>query len=58
MGTTRQQRTAALRDQRRRRVLTRAAGQDGLVSRRQIYALGLTRAEVRAHVRAGGWQRC
>lgn len=34
-----------------------AAGQADVVSRRQAYALGVTRGEVRAHVRARRWQR-
>jgi very-short-patch-repair endonuclease len=33
-----------------------ADAQGGIVSRRQVYALGLTRAEVTAHVRGGRWQ--
>ena len=38
-------------------VARRAAEQGGVVSRRQIYALGMTRGEVRAQVRARRWQR-
>lgn len=57
MGTTGQQRTAALREQRRRRVLALAAEQAGVVSRRQVYAAGLTRAEVLANVKAARWRR-
>jgi very-short-patch-repair endonuclease len=34
-----------------------AARQDGVVSRRQLYAAGITRAEVRANVRAHRWRR-
>jgi very-short-patch-repair endonuclease len=34
-----------------------AAGQSGIVSRTQLYRLGLSRAEVRAEVRAARWQR-
>lgn len=34
-----------------------AATQGSVVSRRQLYALGMTRGEVRAQVRAGRWQR-
>lgn len=34
-----------------------ADDQGGVVSRRQVYALGLTRAEVAAHLRGGRWQR-
>ncbi|WP_182526249.1 DUF559 domain-containing protein [Nocardioides dongkuii] len=42
----------------RRRLVARAASaQDGVVSRRQVYALGVTRAEVRAEVAAERWQR-
>jgi very-short-patch-repair endonuclease len=57
MNMKRPRRTAALRDQRRKRVLALAAEQEGVVSRRQVYAAGLTRAEVLANVRAGRWQR-
>jgi hypothetical protein len=57
MNAKRPRRTAALRDQRRKRVLALAAEQEGVVSRRQVYAAGLTRAEVLANVRAGRWQR-
>jgi len=39
------------------RVLAIAEQQAGVVSRRQIYAQGVTRGEVRGHVRAGRWQR-
>jgi very-short-patch-repair endonuclease len=55
MNVKRPRRTAVLRDQRRKRVLALAAEQEGVVSRRQVYAAGLTRAE--ANVRAGRWQR-
>lgn len=45
----------------RRRILEElahlAAGQGGVVSRRQAYAAGLTRGELRAQVRARRWQR-
>lgn len=34
-----------------------AATQEGLVSRRQVLGLGLTRAEIRANVQARRWQR-
>lgn len=34
-----------------------ASAQGGVLSRRQVYAAGVSRAEVRAHVRAGRWQR-
>jgi hypothetical protein len=57
MNVKRPRRTAALRDQRRKRVLALAAEQEGVVSRRQVYAAGLTRAEVLANVKAGRWQR-
>ena len=57
MGTTGQQRTAVLREQRRRRVLALAAEQAGVVSRRQVYAAGLTRAEVLANIKAARWRR-
>lgn len=40
---------------RRRRAERLAAEQAGIVSRRQLYALGLTRAELRANVRAHRW---
>jgi very-short-patch-repair endonuclease len=42
---------------RRQRVEALAREQDGVVSRRQIYALGISRAEVRAQVRARRWRR-
>ena len=45
----------------RRRILAELAdladGQGGVVSRRQAYAAGLTRGEVRAQVKARRWQR-
>lgn len=50
-------RTASLRLARRSRATGLAAAQAGAVSRRQLYAAGLTRGEVRANVRAGRWQR-
>lgn len=37
--------------------MTIAAEQDGVVSRAQLYAAGVTRGEVRANVRGGRWQR-
>jgi very-short-patch-repair endonuclease len=49
--------TARLRDRRRRRVQALAAEQDGVVSRRQVYRLGMTRYEVRANVQARRWRR-
>ncbi|MCD6639281.1 MAG: hypothetical protein LT071_05145, partial [Nocardioides sp.] len=58
MGTPthRPVRPASIRHARRRRVERLAATQEGVVSRRQVYAAGLTRAEVRANVRAARWQ--
>jgi hypothetical protein len=38
------------------RVLAIASDQGDVVSRRQIYAQGMTRGEVRGHVRAGRWR--
>ncbi|KRE97244.1 hypothetical protein ASG76_00485 [Nocardioides sp. Soil774] len=49
-------RTAALRAARRALAVRLADDQAGAVSRRQLYALGLTRGEVRANIRAGRWQ--
>jgi very-short-patch-repair endonuclease len=46
-----------LRLARRRRVERLASGQDGVVSLSEAYALGTTRAEVRANVAAGRWRR-
>ncbi|MGH3445848.1 MAG: DUF559 domain-containing protein [Nocardioidaceae bacterium] len=45
--------------QKQRMVRVRRLGdeQEGVVSRRQIYAIGVTRGEVRAHVRARRWRR-
>lgn len=37
-------------------VMTQAADQAGVISRRQLYALGVTRGEVRAHIRARRWR--
>ncbi len=42
---------------RRRRVEALAAEQAGVISRPQLYAAHVTRAELRANVRAGRWQR-
>lgn len=42
---------------RRARVVELAAAQAGVVSRRQLYAAGVTRSEVRANVAAGRWAR-
>jgi very-short-patch-repair endonuclease len=39
-----------------RRALAAAADQGGVLSRRQLYAAGVTRWEIRGHVRAGRWQ--
>ena len=49
-------RTARVRRARRSRVEELAAGQAGVVSRPQLYAAGVTRAEVRANIRACRWQ--
>jgi len=38
-------------------VLALAADQEGVISRRQLYALGVTRWQVVANLRAGRWQR-
>ncbi len=48
---------SAIRLQRRRRVEQLAKQQDGVVSLSQIYAAGITRAEVRANVGARRWAR-
>lgn len=40
-----------------RPVFARAAEQGGVLSRRQLYAFGVTRSEIRVHLRAGRWQR-
>lgn len=55
-GTGPGRRTADLRTERRLRVERLAADQAGVVSRLQIYELGLSRHEVRANVRARRWQ--
>lgn len=47
----------AVRTQRRLAAERIAAGQAGVLSRRQAYALGLNRAELRADVLAGRWAR-
>ncbi|MGZ6754719.1 MAG: hypothetical protein ACXVEJ_14765, partial [Nocardioides sp.] len=49
-------RAPRLDDVRHRAALRRASEQGGVASRRQLYALGITRWEVRGHVRAGRWQ--
>jgi len=41
---------------RRVRAEKRSAAQGRVLTRRQLYALGLTRAEVRWHIRVGRWQ--
>jgi very-short-patch-repair endonuclease len=48
---------AERRGRRRAEVDKIAAEQEGVVSRRQLYALGYTRGEVRANVRAQRWRR-
>lgn len=50
-------RSRAEREAHLRAVSAVADDQGGVVSRRQVYALGLTRAEVTAHLRGGRWQR-
>jgi very-short-patch-repair endonuclease len=40
-----------------RHALALAAAQGGVVSRRQLYAAGVTRWQVTGHVRAGRWQK-
>ena len=47
----------ALTDQRLRRALALASTQSGVISRRQLYAAGVTRGQVRANVRARRWRR-
>lgn len=44
-------------DVRRARIDELAADQSGVVGRRQLYAAGITRSEVRAELRARRWQR-
>jgi very-short-patch-repair endonuclease len=44
-------------DERLAPVMAQAASQAGVVSRGQLYALGLSRGEVRAHLRARRWRR-
>ena len=48
---------AAIRRIRRRRAEEVAAEQAGILSRRQLYAMGVTRAEVRANLQADRWVR-
>jgi very-short-patch-repair endonuclease len=47
----------SLRVTRRARAERAAHEQDGIMTRPQLYAVGLTRSEVRANVRAGRWRR-
>ena len=56
MDTPNGSRTASLRIARRQRVEGQAFAQSSAVSRRQLYAAGFTRAEVRANLRARRWQ--
>jgi len=46
----------SLQSARVRRALKLAAKQGGVLSRPQLYELGITRAEIRGHVRAKRWQ--
>jgi hypothetical protein len=55
MGHAKQ--SAAHRQARRRRAADVAATQDGILSRRQLYAIGVLRSEIRAERNAGRWQR-
>lgn len=55
--STSKERSAVERRRIIERVTTLAGRQGGVVSRRQAYATGLTRGEVRAQVRARRWQR-
>lgn len=48
---------SVVRRRRRRAVERLAREQDGIVSRRELYAAGYTRAEVRANLRADRWRR-
>jgi hypothetical protein len=50
-------RSRASREAHLRAVQATALDQGGVVSRRQVYAAGLTRSEVTAHLRGGRWQR-
>jgi len=45
-----------IRAARRRILVSLAADQDGVLSRRQLYAIGLSRSEVRCEIRAGRWR--
>lgn len=57
-GTARRPRRGPGDRDRMQAAVRRLAGeQGGVVSRRQLYALGMTRGEVRAQVRARRWQR-
>ena len=57
MATNARRTPRSLAAARRHRVVREAEDQGGVVSRRQVYALGMTRGEVRAQVLAGRWQR-
>jgi hypothetical protein len=48
---------AELRRIRRRQAEDLASDQGGVVSRRALYAAGITRAELRANLAARRWQR-
>lgn len=48
---------AQQRHARRRRIAALARRQDGILSRRQLYAQGLSRGEVRAEIGAGRWAK-
>lgn len=50
-------RASDVRVARRRMVASLAADQNGVLSRRQLYAIGLTRSEVRCELRAARWKR-
>lgn len=47
---------ASLRSPQVRRAVRASERQGGVLSRRQLYALGVTRYEIRGHVRAGRWR--
>jgi hypothetical protein len=57
MGTSSDLPLSSRRLVRRRRLERLAWAQAGILSRRQLYAAGATRAEVRANVRAERWRR-
>jgi very-short-patch-repair endonuclease len=56
MADERRKNDVAVRNVRLGRVTRLAAGQGGVVSRRQVYAAGITRSEVLSHVRARRWR--